>query len=512
MGGDLNMNKLRLDFIRKNILDLLTLSALFVFVGYMSFKAPWLGDEMLYQLNYDTEEPIRSIWDIFVSQNAHYMEINGRYVAHFLVQLFLCLIGRAGFAFFNALVTVLFVLLLKKYSRVKGDSLQVFSVISCLVIISFQTKFVPTCQIGYIWMFSLTLLILLVFFYVSKIEKQLVPFVAVLAMVAGEGHEALNIGVCGSLLFYVIKNRCRLSKLQWVILFFYFLGTLILIISPGNYKRLSGQTPVDNSVIYSLFCIARSLRVTYILIVSLVLARYLSYRFMWKQFYDRNQFEIIVIAILLIFNLLISVQSNRQLFGIELMAIIILTRLLYEYCRTIIYPLLLVGLLVCSYIVWKDVLILKARCQDVYNIERLYLCSRSGDVYYDLNRISWSFEDNNPCSPLYFSWVISKYNNFLKKFNKEKKKLAIYPTILKNHHLHRYWSIDRYGNVLVICKDRDDTIYLHRSVSILWNRYQLQDFVLEKDGWIKKDGFLIQMIPSIPFISNDSVTISERKV
>ena len=61
------MNKLRLDFIRKNILDLLTLSALFVFVGYMSFKAPWLGDEMLYQLNYDTEEPIRSISDIFVS-------------------------------------------------------------------------------------------------------------------------------------------------------------------------------------------------------------------------------------------------------------------------------------------------------------------------------------------------------------------------------------------------------------------------------------------------------------
>ena len=511
MGRDWNMNKLRLDFIRKNILDLLTLSALFVFVGYMSFKAPWLGDEMLYQLNYDTEEPIRSICDIFVSQNAHYMEHNGRYVAHFLVQLFLCLIGKAGFAFCNALVSVLFVLLLKKYIAVKGDSLHVFSVISCLVIISFQTKFVPTCQIGYIWMFSLTLLIIYIFFNVSKIKKQLVWLVALLAMVAGEGHEALNIGVCGSLLFYVIKNRCRLSKLQWMIFTLYCLGTLILIISPGNYMRLSDQA-VNNSVIYSLFCIARSLRVTYILIAFLVLARYLSHRFVWKQFYDRNQFEIIVIAILLIFNLLISVQNNRQLFGIELMAIIILSRLLYEYGRSFIVFPLSVGLLACSYIAWKDVIILKARCLDVYNIERLFSCSRSGDVYYDLNRVSWSFEDNNPCSPLYFSWVISKFNNFHNKYYKEKKKLAIYPTILKNHHLHRYWNIDRYGNVLVICKDRDDTIYLHRSLPILWNRYQLKDFVLEKDAWIKKDGFLIQMIPSIPFISNDSVTISGRKV
>ena len=93
-----------------------------IYVFAITFVTPWVGDDLEYMNmavrgSHDLSgKPVRSLGDIFVSQWYHYSSINGRSVAHFLVQLFCALLGQKVFAFFNAIVYVFFIVLIARFS------------------------------------------------------------------------------------------------------------------------------------------------------------------------------------------------------------------------------------------------------------------------------------------------------------------------------------------------------------------------------------------------------------
>ena len=70
-------------------------------------------DDWHYAFIFGTLKPIRSIGDIFISQWHHYFEFtNGRFIAHFFVQLFDGILGKGAFNVFNAVFFALFIYVL----------------------------------------------------------------------------------------------------------------------------------------------------------------------------------------------------------------------------------------------------------------------------------------------------------------------------------------------------------------------------------------------------------------
>ena len=53
---------------------------------------------------FNMDRPIRNLWDILLSQWNHWQSFNGRFTPHFLLQLFVGILGKDVFNVFNAFV------------------------------------------------------------------------------------------------------------------------------------------------------------------------------------------------------------------------------------------------------------------------------------------------------------------------------------------------------------------------------------------------------------------------
>lgn len=65
--------------------------------------------------------PIDSVGDIISSQATHYQVVNGRFLTHCVVQLFCGILGQDAYAFMNALMFLLLVILVSTYFDVTQD-------------------------------------------------------------------------------------------------------------------------------------------------------------------------------------------------------------------------------------------------------------------------------------------------------------------------------------------------------------------------------------------------------
>ena len=120
-----------------------------------------------------------------------------------------------------AIYVVLLFVVLRILGITLKDNLYVL-IVSLLLLISFPTKFVPSCQIGYVWMFTIVLGYIYLFFKTPGVKSSwnalwLCPF----SILAGWSQESLVIGVSAALIMYSIQNikqffwhRCNAVVLQ----------------------------------------------------------------------------------------------------------------------------------------------------------------------------------------------------------------------------------------------------------------------------------------------------------
>lgn len=303
---------------------ILLLTIVAVMITYLSYLTVWIGDDIKYQYNFaNLDQRVDNISDVIESQNLHYFGINGRYFAHVLVQSFCGFLGQSAFAIANGVMYVLFFMAIFKLCDVKLSDLKSALSIIVLGLFSFQTKMMPSCQIGYIWMFTFTMWFLIFFFRTGVHSNKWISILCgLLAIIIGNGQEALNIGVSAALLCYWFSHRKEMTLLQYCLMIGFWIGTASNFLSPGSLHRVGSSVgiPIRSFIMLFLKFLLLSRSLWFLIIV--VLHQKIKYKIGWRSIYKQNVFYWNCWFALILLNIVVNF-IYRAGFGIELLSIII---------------------------------------------------------------------------------------------------------------------------------------------------------------------------------------------
>lgn len=355
-------------------------------IFWFSANVVWSGDDIGYRymienntwtLDLDNPRPVTDLGDLAVSQINHYFYNSGRTVAHVFVQLFCGPLGHYWFGACNALMWLLFIWSVMKAGGARmGRPAQVLTA-TCLVVLSYMTHVVPSIQIGYVWMGALVMGFVNLFFSAGRCRTALLPFLFLFGLVAGDAQDAYNIGIAVALAVHTWRNRAALTVAQWVMFAGFIVGVAALCLSPGNLSRADGYR---NGIVESVIVTILSLRSFYILVIVVLWKRF-RHGEKWRGIYSYGPFLWNVMAVCVLLNMVLTVRSNRQLFGIELMSMVLLIRMLPQHAFTVPWRCLFVAL---ALLYWG----FQARLTMNYGQEYDDICSQyvqsaDGRVYVD---------------------------------------------------------------------------------------------------------------------------------
>ena len=384
---------------QKRLLSLFILLVLFLYVFYFSANTLWLEDDANYMFKFvinDTptitntsDEYISSLSDVIESQYAHYFVSNGRIVAHTIVQLINPFLSRSVFALFNGLAYVLFVLLiiklglsLRNNSRTRTSS--VFShplavgFVALMTQFSLMLKFTPSTAM-YIWMYDLVLsYLLLLLFYKPKSQlwaMLLFPF----AILVGNAHESINIGLALGLFIYGIRNITRLSLNDYAMLIGFAIGVVLIVLSPGSQNKVD-EIGFSFSFIFTLFL---SIKAT-LLLIALLLITIKSNRTTLKMFYNKHSLFIDALLGCLLFCFLLRIPICRAYYGAEVLSLALIISIWSGQIKkhTIYFSLVLVSFVVLFQSIIYASSMYK-RIDSYKQIKELYVNSKTGEVLYE---------------------------------------------------------------------------------------------------------------------------------
>lgn len=490
-----------------------------VLVFAFSHSALWLGDEITYNYSFKDGSQITSISDIVPSQIEHYKSINGRTVAHTLCQIYIPFLGKTAFAFSNALVWVALLLLMASLLSIKYDDWKMMALLACLIFIGFRTKFTPTCQIGYIWMFTIVTAFLLILRKFGKEQENpwsgyhliwTVPF----AFIAGWSQEALVIGVVAALGLLVLLNIKKVTLSQWILLVCFAAGVLMVCLSPANLER-SGGNPSSSTilppVIMSFAKFFFYLKTTYILIIF-VLYLLISKRAKFKELIYSAWFFWVIWAIMLAFNVFISVYGNRQLFGMEYSAIAIIVKYVQIYlipekekhlkASNIVLTILAAWV---ALVAVNNTIYLSHHTNVLKYIDSSYKASNDGMVYYDFTTKDVTFQDTYPSDA--FSW--HALNTLARSYGREKR-LKVVPTLcerLKTVPEENGWKRIAQGAIAVVIDKNNPPKSVKVKRSLFRKHFSdmgvnLGDPIFENDY-----NKVVLVYEKLPLVKNDNVVL-----
>lgn len=491
-------------------ISILAIVAIVIFIYTNSIA--WVVDDIYYQFNMATGIPqrIKSVWEIFESQWVHYFTVNGRYVAHWFVQLFCGILGKTIFAVCNAIVYVIYIVMVLKLSGTNIRNTLGLCSATILILFMYDTSYGPAYQIGYAWTFAAVIAWLYVFFSsnISSVCASIGLFIV--SVIIGWGHEAISIGVSGALIIHSLKNYKSMSRNQWMMFFGFGLGALLLCVSPASWGRTE---KLDVTLFLTMFNMLRFFRAFYIFLIVLIWARVCN-RISLKKFYTENSFYINSMIILILFNLVIGVGVNRQLLGIEIMSIIITLRLLpnYSFNR---YALVAMTIMVGGIYVIKWQII--NHCRATYDdVVELYQKSVDGIVYYD---IIYHPQYKNICHPVTTISILNDGVQTLDKLLRSEgynKELRVYPKCLENINTenvkNQIVEFDKGCYVVIQSKKNPAEFVLKRELDFGLYKRPFKDFIFSwNDPLVETDTYRANVIyDEVPFVNNIGIEIVEQ--
>lgn len=477
-----------------------------------SMSIDWVLDNFTYQFSFATHERIKSVSEIFPSMNVHYMTWNGRYVAHWLVQFFVALFGRTAFSVCNAIVYIIYILLLTKLGKGKIDNFKMVLTSTILALFYTDVVYEPTCQIGYIWMPALSMAFILLFF--KNWEKQpglpLMALLFVFSIISGNGHDVINVGIGGALIIYFLFNLRRIQPVQWVLAVGFAIGGLALCLAPSNFIRAS---KLEIPLVYSLLTVAMSLRMTYVFLVVLIY-KLLTHQLTLKDFYRENSFYVNCAVILTIMNFALGTYVYRQFMGVEICCAILTLRILKNHSFG--WRTLAVGIVAVIVIyVYKYSEIEKSR--RVYGeITDAVHSTQTDTIYVDIPLFT---KYMNPAPTIrygnYFECVpeqvlktdadcVETPDRVIKTYPVEFRVVSKFP--VKN----RYIMTNPGEYLLLQDKNHPGKFILHRRISLFGLGVDLPPYEVTFDtsNYLNTDSYNVSIIPIIfPFIDNIGIEI-----
>lgn len=516
--------------MKQSILSCISLLLLGTAIWWMSGNVVWLGDDLDYKYMMKGEiwqswGKIKTITAFFESQWIHYLHVNGRFVAHTLVQLFNAHLGQQSFAICNGIIYVLFTILLAKAGNVllNKNSGGILSAI-CISVLCFITKMMPTCQIGYIWGMLANLAWLLLFFR-KGCPSWVTTFTMLLAgIIIGNWQESVSLGVCGGVgiwwLNQLLESRKRedLSfdwRRSWMLLG-YVAGTASNCLAPSTIGRI---TDIDITFSDQLLIASYSLPAIFLLIICVIYfgAKHVDIRLFSFRHSDSSIPEGVLTAalcILVMFNAVIGIYSNRQLFGANLFAAILTLRILPRHRFNVFFNVL-GSIAVIGY--WALMLQGINEVQRQYrDIARLHSESADGSVYYDRTRVmTLGF----PLRAKYYEDILGQFDNDLHhslmkdfKHRRQGATLKLKPTVaIDGEKVERFAK----GHFTVTLKEppkgefpRKVMVFGHYPIP--WINAQPRIIPVTKYFKRRPPYATAVIIPEFPFFTADSIQIIEN--
>ena len=443
--------------MKRSLYSSICIILLGVAIWWMAANVVWLGDDLDYKYMMRGEiwqswGKIRSVKAFFESQLVHYQHVNGRFVAHSLVQLFNAYLGQPAFAICNAIVYSLFALSIAKVGNVsfKQNPQGILSAIS-IAVLFFITKMMPTCQIGYIWGMLVNILWLFLFFRKNKPSWPYTISMSIAGIIVGNWQESISLGVCSGVGVWWFIQAMECIKSNWSnfdwrrswILAGCVAGTASNCLAPSTIGRTAGIVlPIGDQLMITAY----SLPAVIILIV-VILTLKSSYQKLWLfSFSDSNHSipnGVIMIAMiaLICFNAIIGIYSNRQLFGANLFASILILRIIpkHRFCA-FINAVASVAVIAFWILMIKGIEEVRQQYDEIVKIHK---DSEDGSVYIDRQRVlTLGF----PLRAKYYEDILGQFDNdihhsMMKDFKHVRKgrTLKIKPTLgLDSEKIEKY--------------------------------------------------------------------------
>jgi hypothetical protein len=323
---------------RQQILIPLVLVITAIVFLLLNFCTPLISDDFAYLYKFGpkallrpTNIPVKNIGDVFESQYYHYLDVNGRFFSHFLIQLFL-LFGKFYFNLFNTFIFIGLIVLIFKYSKndlraSNQKNLLIFILFSVWFCTPFfgQTMLAVTGTINYLWGSCFVVLFLFLYNREEQNNKssswlKLMAYF-IFSFCISSSNESVTFGLAMTLLFIFIFSFRKLKPILWVMIIGFGLGVLAIIFSPATTVRAHKDIIPFTSVATLLHTkLLEGIAILYFLRFSLtasfVLLSYLKIKkvFLFK-FFLKEKLVIISIVFNCVFLLIIGNPDERMLFG-----------------------------------------------------------------------------------------------------------------------------------------------------------------------------------------------------
>lgn len=327
--------------------------------------SPFLRDDFTYQFLYkspgytfDYSHHINTFSDIINSQYLHYLHWGGRAIVHILTQLFCGILGKH---LYNVIAALMFGFWMLPFGKLCMPTCPQKVVLPSAMFFTFlfwlymgePLVFYSGITFSLNYLYTSFLCLWFIYLYLSynkyKSHKLLTFIMPVLAFFSAWGHEAFTIGT-GILLFvWSLKNIKTIEKKQIFSLILFGLGSVFLILAPGNFARNANNQS-------DVFGVLRQLFVSYKFGICLLLL-FGAYRKNIAELFvllKQNIHFVSAWLVSILFVMAIGQTSVRALVGVDLFGFILFVRLVSKrisnyFCEQL-FPILslsLLGLLVC---------------------------------------------------------------------------------------------------------------------------------------------------------------------
>ena len=300
-----------------------------VVMWFLNHFTPLFLDDWHYAFIFGTLEPIRSIGDILVSQWHHYFEFtNGRFVAHFFVQLFDGILGKGLFNVFNAVFFAVFLYALAvATSREKSQYYNIMSVafiLAFLVMTGFKYVFLwLSGSCNYLWM-AILLLFFIHLMDKDEIAKHYHVPLFLFGFVCGWTNEAMIVGLGVAYFIYYVFHRKQLTKHRLYMLAGFYLGALFIVFSPAAIHRALNTSAQHISLLERVINL-HNLGVFFIM-VAIVLIKVIFRKMKFSEWVKQEQILILATVMSICFILFTGFYFSHSRFGIELFSLLLLLR------------------------------------------------------------------------------------------------------------------------------------------------------------------------------------------
>ena len=282
---------------------------------------------------YVVRDQIHSFGDIIKSQYVLYTTLNGRIIPHFIIQLCDILLGKGLFNIVNAIMLLVFLYAIA--INVTDDRKQYYKIFSAAFILLFFLM--PGFDLGFLWLCGacnyLWIATMLLFFHFALEKKRFESKISLVLLflygiVCGWTNEALVLGLAGAYFIYYATHRKELTRQKAIMLAGFFIGTVLLVSSPGSIQRAFS---VGYSRDRSLHSIAHylvdmdNLRIFFLTIAAVIIMAWRGH-LQFKRWFKTELVFILAVVITFAFVIYTTYDSDHSRIGIETFSLVLLLR------------------------------------------------------------------------------------------------------------------------------------------------------------------------------------------